>query len=190
MIILSWPGRIGNWIYLLRLEPQVLRSYHYLDHSQVILIFTLLEMIFLPTSWLSWQMSEILALTSRTSSAASPGTLWLLAQTSSEWILSFPNYLYLSLYRTISLSNSFFNFSYLGSYACTAKKTPDSASPDFILSVSAGNKLVSMEVSVRYGGHILQQAGYQRSSALVPAGTRPPTHPFRNKSQYRFTFPK
>jgi hypothetical protein len=32
------------------------------------------------------------------------------------------------------------------------------------MSVTAGNKLVSKEVSVCYRGNMLQQAGYQRSS--------------------------
>jgi hypothetical protein len=39
--------------------------------------------------------------------------------------------------------------------------------PVSILSVTAGNKLISKDVNICYGGHISQQAGYQESPILV-----------------------
>jgi hypothetical protein len=50
-----------------------------------------------------------------------------------------------------------FNFSYLGSYRCTIMGTPASAFPDSVLSITAGNKYIS----VCHRRHMLQQAGYQ-----------------------------
>jgi hypothetical protein len=51
------------------------------------------------------------------------------------------------------------SLSKLGSYGCTAKKTRASTIPDLLL--------------VGYCVYVLQQAGYQRSSVLVAAGTLP-----------------
>jgi hypothetical protein len=48
------------------------------------------------------------------------------------------------------------------------------------MSAFAGNKLVSKEFSVRYRGCGLQQAGFQRNSVFIAAGTLPQKYAFRN----------
>jgi hypothetical protein len=55
---------------------------------------------------------------------------------------------------------------------------------DRILSVTVVNKLVPKDVSICYREHMLQQAGYQRCSALVAARMLPQTHAFRSTSRY------
>jgi hypothetical protein len=88
----------------------------------------------------------------------------------------------------LSRTSLFFNFSYLGCCVYTAKETPASALPVlFSISVTAGNKFVSREVSVRYSGQVLQQAGYERNTVLVAARTLPQTHEFRNVTIFKWS---
>jgi hypothetical protein len=64
-------------------------------------------------------------------------------------------------FSSLSLARSVFNFSYLSSYGCTAKGTL--LLPFLVLFyVTAGNKLVSKDISVCYCRSMLQQAGYQK----------------------------
>jgi hypothetical protein len=51
------------------------------------------------------------------------------------------------------------------------------------LCVTASNNSVSKELSVRYRGYGLQQAGFQRGSVFIPAVTLPQKRAFRNTSQ-------
>jgi hypothetical protein len=57
------------------------------------------------------------------------------------------------------------NFSYVGSYRYSAKKTPASTVP--------------VSISLHYYRYVLQQAGYQPSSVMVAAGTLLRNMPFK-----------
>jgi hypothetical protein len=57
------------------------------------------------------------------------------------------------------------------------------------VSVTARKNLVSKEGGIFYRGHVLQQAGYQRISVLVAAGTLTQTNAFRSTSKYVTSFP-
>jgi hypothetical protein len=58
------------------------------------------------------------------------------------------------------------------------ENTACSAFPDSVLSVTAGNRLVSKEINAYYLAHMLQQAGYQEVPYLKCF--------FRDTSQYLF----
>jgi hypothetical protein len=52
------------------------------------------------------------------------------------------------------------------------------------------SRLLLLFLSVCYQGSGLQQAGYQRSSIFVAAGTQPQAHAFRNPSHYMQAGPR
>jgi hypothetical protein len=67
-------------------------------------------------------------------------------------------------------------------------KGTSSASPDSILSITMGNKLLSIQVSVCYHRHMLQQACYKEVPYSLSRGTPPQKCAFLDTSQYPVVF--
>jgi hypothetical protein len=157
----EWFGSVGFWTSLPFLQFIVaLSPIHTLQCLLTRFVVTLYELVFLPTSRLPWSMPEV----SASANICSVSAVSLALSLSLSLSLQLPALVLMQL-RLYREGNTCFWLSWF-------------------YSVMAGNILVSKEVRAYYGRHMLQQAGYQRSSVLVAAKTLPQAHALRNTSHY------